>query len=264
MGTVYEAHDVELGRRVAVKLIREDWGDRIDARQRFRREARAGAAFAHPNVVTVHDYGVEGERHAFLVMELLEGRTLADEVKRAGRLVPARVVEIFRGVCAAVAAAHQHHLIHRDLKPANVFLAHGSDGAEIVKVLDFGVAKLLPVVDDSTPTQTRDETGTGVLVGTPAYMSPEQLLGGKPEPAWDLWALAVVAYEALTGALPFPGDRAGWQVDIVAGAFTPPRVHLAAPPATWEPFFRRCFSSRCGERPDSAAEFLERLQAALA
>jgi tRNA A-37 threonylcarbamoyl transferase component Bud32 len=264
MGTVYEAHDAELGRRVAVKLIREDWSDRIDARQRFRREARAGAAFAHPNVVTVHDYGVEGERHAFLVMELLEGVTLAYEVRRNGRLVAARVVEIFRGVCAAVAAAHQHHLIHRDLKPANIFLAQGSDGAEVVKVLDFGVAKLLPVMDDSTPTQTRDETGTGVLVGTPAYMSPEQLRGGEPDPAWDLWALAVVAYEALTGALPFAGDRIGWQAEVLAGAFTPPCVHVAEPPMAWEPFFRHCFSTRRSERPASAAEFLERLQAALA
>jgi tRNA A-37 threonylcarbamoyl transferase component Bud32 len=264
MGTVYEAYDAELGRRVAIKLIREDWSDRIEARQRFRREARAGAAFAHPNVVTVHDYGVEGERHAFLVMELLEGVTLADEVKRNGRLTPARVVEIFGGVCAAVAAAHQLHLIHRDLKPANIFLAHGPDGAEVVKVLDFGLAKLLPVVGDSTPTQTRDETGTGVLVGTPAYMSPEQLLGGVPDPAWDLWALGVVAYEALTGALPFAAGRTGWQAEILAGTFTPPRVHLAEAPMAWEPFFRGCFSTRRGERPASAAEFLERLRTALA
>jgi hypothetical protein len=264
MGTVYEAHDSELGRPVAVKMIREDWSDRIDARQRFRREARAGAAFAHPNVVTVHDYGVEGERYAFLVMELLEGATLADEVRRDRRLVPARVVEVFRGVCAAVAAAHQHHLIHRDLKPANIFLSRGSDGSEVVKVLDFGVAKLLPVVDDSTPTQTKNETASGLLVGTPAYMSPEQLLGGEPEPAWDLWALAVVAYEALTGALPFAGDRIGWHARVLAGALTPPRVHLEEPPRRWEPFFSRCFSTQRGERPASAAEFLERLRTALA
>jgi hypothetical protein len=264
MGTVYEAHDTELDRRVAVKLIREDWSDRIDARQRFRREARAGASFAHPNVVTVHDYGVEGERHAFLVMELLEGVTLADEVKRSGRLMPARVVEIFRGVCAAVAAAHQQHLIHRDLKPANIFLAQGSDGAEVVKVLDFGVAKLLPVMDDATPMQTSDPTGRGVLVGTPAYMSPEQLLGGVPDPAWDLWALAVVAYEALMGARPFAVDRVGWQAQILAGAFTPLSSHLAEPPIAWEPFFRCCLSTQRDERPASATEFLERLRTALA
>jgi tRNA A-37 threonylcarbamoyl transferase component Bud32 len=264
MGTVYEAHDIELDRRVAVKLIREDWSDRMDVRQRFRREARAGAAFAHPNVVTVHDYGVEGERHAFLVMELLDGATLAEEIRRNGHLGPARVVEILRGVCRAVTAAHQHHLIHRDLKPANIFLSRGSDGGEVVKVLDFGVAKLLPVMDDSTPTQTRDETGTGVLVGTPAYMSPEQLLGGAPEPAWDLWALAVVAYEALTGTLPFACDRIGWREEILAGAFTPPQALLPEPPATLEPLFRRCFSTHRGERPASAAEFLERLRTALA
>ena len=264
MGTVYEAHDSELGRRVAIKLIREDWSDRVDARQRFRREARAGAAFAHPNVVTIHDYGVEGERHAFLVMELLEGVTLGDELTRSGHLVPPRVVEIFRGACSAVAAAHQHHLIHRDLKPANIFLSRGSGGAEVVKVLDFGVAKLLPIVDDSTPTQIRHETGSGVLVGTPAYMSPEQLLGGMPDPAWDLWALAVVAYESLMGALPFAGGAGGWQRCALAGEFTPASVYLAQPPATWDPFFGRCFSNRRGDRPTSAADFFQQLETTLA
>lgn len=264
MGTVYEAHDGELERQVAIKLIREDWSERVEARQRFRREARAGAAFAHPNVVTVHDYGVEGDRYAFLVMELLEGATLGDEIGRRGHLAPDRVVEIFRGVCAAVGAAHLQHLIHRDLKPANIFLARRSDGAELVKVLDFGVAKLLPVVDDSTPTQTRqDETGSGVLVGTPLYMSPEQLRGGAPEPAWDLWALAVVAYEALTGASPFGGGGVGWQGRILSGAFTPPAAHLADSPTTWESFFRRCFSTHRGDRPASTAEFLTQLEAAL-
>jgi len=265
MGTVYEARDGELERQVAIKLIREDWSDRVEARQRFRREARAGAAFAHPNVVTVHDYGVEGDRYAFLVMELLEGTPLGDEIGRTGHLAPERVVEIFRGVCAAVGAAHQQHLVHRDLKPANIFLARRPDGGEVVKVLDFGVAKMLPTVDDSTPTQTRqDETGSGVLVGTPLYMSPEQLLGGAPEPAWDLWALAVVAYQALTGALPFEGVGVGWREKVLAGAFTPPGAHLADSPMGWEAFFGRCFSTRRSERPASAAEFLGQLEAALA
>jgi len=95
-------------------------------------------------------------------------------------------------------------------------------------------------------------------------MSPEQLLGGVPDPAWDLWALAVVAYEALTGARPFAADRSGWQAQILAGAFTPLASHLAEPPMAWEPFFRRCFSTQRGERPASAADFLERLRTALA
>jgi hypothetical protein len=265
MGTVYEATDGELGRRVAIKLIREDWSDRVEARRRFRREARAGAGFAHPNVVTVHDYGVEGDKRAYLVMELLEGATLGDEIKRDRQLVPGRVVEILRGVCAAVGAAHQQHLIHRDLKPANIFLARGSEGAgEVVKVLDFGVAKFLPREDDPGPTQTKGETHRGVLVGTPAYMSPDQLLGEALDPGWDLWALAVVAYEALTGALPFAGSGADWQRAVLAGRFTSLSEHLAETPAAWEPLFRRCFSTDRSQRPASAADFFEQLERALA
>jgi Protein kinase domain/PDZ domain/GAF domain len=113
MGTVYQATDNELGRQVAIKLIRDDWSDQVEARQRFRREARAAATFTHPNVVTVHDYGVESESRAYLVMELLEGVTLGDELDHLGHLDPARVVETFRGVCAAVGAAHRHHFPSR-------------------------------------------------------------------------------------------------------------------------------------------------------
>jgi Protein kinase domain len=265
MGTVYEATDSELGRQVAIKLIREDWSDRVEARQRFRREARAGAGFAHPNVVTVHDYGLEADKRAYLVMELLEGVSLRDEINRHRHLLPPRVVEILRGVCSAVGAAHRQHLIHRDLKPANIFLARGSQGGgETVKVLDFGVAKFLPHGDEATPTQTRSGTHSGVLVGTPTYMSPEQLLGGTLEPAWDLWALAVVAYEALTGALPFAGSGTDWQRAVLAGSFTPLRQHRADAPAAWESFFGRCFSSDRGRRPASAAGFFEELDQALA
>jgi tRNA A-37 threonylcarbamoyl transferase component Bud32 len=171
MGTVYQATDAALDRKVAIKLIRDDRIDSVEAGQRFRREARAAAGFAHPNVVTVYDYGVEAERHAFLVMELLEGGTLRNELRREGRVAAARVVEIMRGVCAAVEAAHQRQLVHRDLKPENIFLARGTAGIpEVVKVLDFGIAKFLPSSDDSTPTHTRAETGSGVL----AWISTDQ------------------------------------------------------------------------------------------
>jgi hypothetical protein len=264
MGTVYEATDGELGRQVAIKLIREDWSERVDARQRFRREARAGAGFAHPNVVTVHDYGVEGDKRAYLVMERLEGSSLRDEIARHGQLGPARVVEILRGACSAVGAAHRQHLIHRDLKPANIFLARDAQGGETIKVLDFGVAKFLPYGDEATPTQTRGETRSGVLVGTPIYMSPEQLLGGALDPAWDLWALAIVAYEALTGALPFGGSGTDWQRAVLAGSFTPVSAHLEDPSGAWESFFDRCFSTDRARRPSSAGAFLEGLERALA
>src|SRR5262249_19142408 len=128
-----------LERRVAIKLIRDDWVDSPEALQRFRREARAAAGFAHPNVVTIFDYGTEGETRAFLVMELLQGGTLRDEVKQHRRLETARMVQIFPGVFSAVEAAHQRDLNHRDLKPENIFIAKGTgETGEVIKVLDFG------------------------------------------------------------------------------------------------------------------------------
>lgn len=266
MGTVYEATDKTLERRVAVKVIREDWLNSAEAAQRFQREARAAAAFAHPNVVTVHDYGVEAGTRAFLVMELLEGISLREELRCHKRLTAARTVEIFRGVCCAVDAAHHRHLIHRDLKPENIFLAHSSDTrSETVKILDFGIAKSLPVVDDAAETQTLAETGAGILVGTVGYMPPEQLLGERPGVSWDLWALAVVVYESLTGALPFPlATREGWRHAVLSGSYTPLSEQLPDSPAAWEEFFARSLAVDRTRRPASAAEFFGNLEQALA
>jgi serine/threonine-protein kinase len=265
MGTVYEAIDRELDRPVAVKVLREDMVGSDDAAQRFRRESRITAAFSHPNVVTVYDFGVESGTRAFLVMELLEGVTLRDELNRLGRLAPARVVEIFRGICAATDAAHQRQLIHRDLKPENIFLVHAGGGkSEIVKVLDFGIAKLVPAFDDSTPTRITAETGSGILVGTLAYMSPEQFIENRPELSWDLWALSVVAYEAVTGAMPFPAESArDWRQAILTGGFIPVTNHIPDAPRGWQTFFAACFSTDKSQRTASSAEFIRRLEEAL-
>ena len=266
MGSVYAATDKALERRVAVKVIRDDLVSSAEIAQRFHREARAAAAFAHPNVVTVHDYGVEGGTRAFLVMELLEGVALRDELNRCGRLDPSRTVGIFRGVCAAVEAAHCRQLIHRDLKPENIFLAHAPDGAgETVKVLDFGIAKFLPVYDREAPTRVTAETNTGMLVGTLGYMSPEQLIGGNPAVSWDLWALAVVAYETLTGAMPFPVQSTyDWRLAILAGSSTPLTEHLPDSPHRWQMFFANSFATDRTTRAKSASEFFRRLEEALA
>jgi eukaryotic-like serine/threonine-protein kinase len=266
MGTVYEATDKTLDRNVAVKVIREDWLNSADATPRFHREARAAAAFSHPNVVTVHDYGVEAGTRAFLVMELLKGVSLREELRNHKRLTAPRTAEIFRGLCSAVDAAHRRHLIHRDLKPENVFLAQSSDtGSEIVKILDFGIAKALPLADESAETQTMPETGAGILVGTAGYMSPEQLLGERPGTAWDLWALAVVAYECLTGVLPFTmATRNEWRQAVLAGRHTPMREHLPDAPAAWQEFFACSFATERARRPASASEFFRDLEKALA
>lgn len=241
MGTVYVAYDTALDRRVAVKVLRQDLID-PDAAERFQREARLAAALAHPNVVTVHDIGVTPSGHAFLVMELLEGVTLRQELQRLTRLPVPRVRDILCGVCAAVDAAHRRQMVHRDLKPENVFLCRGESG-EIPKVLDFGLAKALG--PDGVATLTRP----GMVAGTPQYMAPEHLQGDEPSPDWDLWSLAVVAFEMITGRFPFDGPNA-----------TAPRLDEL--PEQLRPVFATALSRNPINRPASAQELFVLLEKA--
>jgi serine/threonine-protein kinase len=258
MGTVYEATDTALERRVATKLIREDLVGSAEAAERFRREARAAAGFAHPNVVTVHDFGMSGTR-AFLVMELLEGVSLRQELRLQGKFPAVRTREILRGVCAAVEAAHRRQLIHRDLKPENIFLVRGESG-ESAKVLDFGLVKSL-----SGASQATADTSAGILVGTLRYMSPEQLHGEAPAPAWDLWALGVVTYELLTGQHPFgTGSSSELHAAVLGGRFTPLAASCPDAPSAWQDFFSRALALRPEHRPPSAPAFFTELESALA
>ena len=261
MGTVYEATDTELERHVAVKVMREDIAGNPGAAERFRREARTAAAFSHPNVVTVHDFGVAGESRVFLVMELLEGVDLRTELKQKGRPPVPRTLGVLRGICAALAAAHGRDLLHRDIKPENIFLAR-SAGMEVPKILDFGLAKF---VSSSAATQSMTATAEGHVVGTLPYMSPEQLRGEPAAAAWDLWALAVVTYEMLAGAYPFEAaTRQEWHVAVLAGRFTPLSRHVQAAPAAWQEFFARALAVDPRDRPRAAEEFLAELEKALA
>lgn len=260
MGTVYEALDTALQRRVAVKVIREELVGNAEAAGRFQREARAAASFAHPNVVTIYDFGVAANTRAFLVMELLEGVALRDEMKHAGRLPVARVCGVMRDVCAAVEAAHHRQLVHRDLKPENIFLARGETG-ETAKVLDFGIAKFLLPANLGGAT---GDTESMALIGTVRYMSPERLRGGKANIGWDLWALAVVAYEALAGAHPFAGATlAEFSRAVLAGEIEPIASHAPEAQPGWQRFFSQALSLDSSMRPGSAAEFSSQLERAL-
>jgi eukaryotic-like serine/threonine-protein kinase len=206
---------------------------------------------------------IEAGAPPFLVMELLEGGTLRDEIAKSARLGPARTLDVLRGVCSAVDAAHRRQLVHRDLKPENVSLTAGDDGT--VKILDFGVAKLLSSPDEEAGPEGAFETESGVLVGTAGDMPPEQLLGERPAVSWDLWTLGVVAYESLTGELPHPvASRETWRQAVLAGRYTPLSRHLADPPARWARFFDRCFAADRARRPATAAAFLRDLEQALA
>jgi serine/threonine-protein kinase len=252
MGTVYAALDTSLDRRVAAKLVREELVGLPEAADRFQGEARVAAGFSHPNVVTVHDFGIAGGQ-AFLVMELLDGRTLRDVLRSEERLDSRRALAILRDVTAAVDAAHRRQLVHRDLKPENICLVTYGSG-ESAKVLDFGIAKFLTPQDGQLP---MTHTTGGALLGTPLYMAPEQLRGEDPDPSWDLWALAVIAFEMLSGSHPF--SSAPFARDLrTREPVSDPR--LAAMPDGCRQFFARALALDRAARPGSAAIFLSELE----
>jgi serine/threonine-protein kinase len=255
MGTVYESWDTRLERYVAVKVIRPDLMETPDATRRFRREARAAARLSHPNVVALYDFGVADDDRAYIVMERLRGRSLREELQEHGAIERARTLRILRGIGAAVALAHERGIVHRDLKPENIFLTcdEGNE-AEIAKILDFGLAKSL--FPDASATAT--QTVSGTIMGTLAYMSPEQQRGGVPSAAWDTWALTVVAFEMLTGAHPF----AGTGVPVTSGLADATGRITATPvlPADVASCFERALSADPGRRPSSVTQFLEELE----
>jgi tRNA A-37 threonylcarbamoyl transferase component Bud32 len=192
MGTVYAAVDERLGRRVALKLLRDDLARDPAFVERFRREARAVAALAHPNIAGVFDYGEEDGNH-FIVMELAEGRDLARVLREEGPLSPDRAARIAEQICDALAHAHAAGVVHRDVKPANVIVGE----QDLVKVTDFGIARM---TGDATLTTT------GSVLGSAHYISPEQANGAPAGPASDIYSTGIVVFEMLTGSLPFTGD----------------------------------------------------------
>ena len=204
MGAIYAARDLHLQRPVAVKVLYGSLAGEEVAR-RFEAEARLTASLRHPNVVTVYDYGTTGMGASFLVMELLAGFTLASAIAREGRLAPGTLAGWMEQVCDGVEAAHRAGIVHRDLKPANVFVTAAGEQAGVVKILDFGVAK----VRSAALAASAGMTAPGSVIGTFHYMAPEQLSGGEVDERSDVFALGVVTVEALTGRRPFPGAEPG-------------------------------------------------------
>ncbi|GMV14786.1 MAG: hypothetical protein AMXMBFR56_30100 [Polyangiaceae bacterium] len=201
MATVYRAKHRLSDRHVAIKIMNQELARNPVIQERFRREAKAAQKIAHPNIIEILDQGETGDGSLYLVMELLEGETLADVVER-GKVPMERTLPILIQISRALARAHDLEVIHRDLKPENIFLARTPDGGEVVKLLDFGIARSM---------QDVRLTGSGEVFGTPQYMAPERITSTEAGPAADLYALGVMAFEMFTGRLPFEAnDVASW------------------------------------------------------
>ena len=201
MGQVYLAEHVKMGRRSAIKVMNPSMVHDPDAVARFNREASNASRITHPNVCAIYDFGETPEGLIYLAMEYIEGEALTDLLEREGALKVPRAVHIFRQVADALQAAHDLGIVHRDLKPDNIMLTKNRGGADVVKVVDFGIAKAV-----SGDESGQKVTKTGLVVGTPEFMSPEQLSGDKLDGRSDLYSLALVFYKMLTGQLPFKAD----------------------------------------------------------
>ncbi len=203
MGRVYLAEHIEIGKKVAVKILHPVYGRMPDLVERFRREARAASRIGHPHIVDVTDSGTTDDGSVYFVMEYLEGVELASVIDREGALDVTRVLRISVQICRALAAAHAAGIIHRDLKPENVFLTHRQGAGDFVKVLDFGIAKT------TEAEQARDKrlTSPGMAMGTPEYMSPEQAAGRPADERCDIYSMGAILYESLTGVPPYQGEN---------------------------------------------------------
>jgi eukaryotic-like serine/threonine-protein kinase len=244
MGQVWRALDQTLGRQVAVKVVRPEAAEESGFLDRFRAEARNSAALQHPNIVTVYDFG-EGKHSAYMVMELIDGQPLSAVIRERGALPPAEATEILFQAALALQAAHEAGVVHRDVKPANIVV----DAEGYARLADFGISRAL---GEAPLTQT------GEVLGTAHYLSPEQVQGQPAGPASDIYSLAVVGYEMLTGVRPFAGDS---MVTTALAHVSQPAPEL--PDHVRDPLRTTIMAGLAKlpeERPSSAAEFAQSLR----
>jgi serine/threonine-protein kinase len=247
MASVYLARDEELDRPVALKILADNLAGDATFRDRFEREARLAARLSHPNVVRVFDVG-ESEGRPFIVMEYVEGDTVADELARHGALPPARAVDLALQICSGLEAAHASGLVHRDVKPRNLLLR--PDG--VLKIADFGIARAA---------ESTRLTEIGTILGTAAYLAPEQAEGLEATPAADLYSVGAVLYELLTGRVPYAATSL---VELLAKQQAGPPAPIGGVPASLELAVVRCLDPDPAERPPSAAALAAELATAQA
>jgi serine/threonine protein kinase len=254
MGAVYRARHLQMDRPVAIKVLHQRLVEDEAARIRFQIEARAAVLLRHSNAVAVTDFGQTSEGCVYIVMELLEGRTLREILSREAPIETARAISLMLQTSDAVAAAHEAGIIHRDLKPSNILVTQSAEQPTVVKVLDFGIAKLgsdnLDDEDASTLVQSSS------VIGTPRYMSPDQYNGSELTPAADVYSLGVILYEMLTGMAPFTGTTPAEIAQKHANDQPhSPREILASIPEDVERIVLQALEKRPEDRPANAGEF---------
>jgi len=204
MGVVYEAVHTVIEKRVAIKLLRKDFSSRHDVVERFRQEAKSASRIGHEHIVDISDFGETPTGDSYFVMEFLEGQDLANVLGHEGVLATRRAIDIVVQCCRALGAAHAKGIVHRDMKPENVFLIRRDGNPDFVKIVDFGIAKMNEIETPGEP--GRKLTKTGMIFGTPEYMSPEQAAGKTVDHRVDIYAVGVILFELLLGRVPYVGD----------------------------------------------------------
>lgn len=255
MGEVYLAEHIAIGRQVAIKILLANLQEKPDLARRFLQEARTASKLRHPNVVDIIDFGHVDPRTPFFAMEYLDGQDLKSVVKAEKQLKWPRVRDIALQICAGLAVAHQQGFIHRDLKPDNVYLIRDEQGREQVKILDFGIAK---IISD----EAHDTTQTGVLLGTPEYMSPEQAQDQPLDARSDIYALGVILYRMLVGRVPFQ-SKAFMTVLAKHIQEAPMPPHQAAPEAGISPAQEAVILKCLAKKPEDRYQSADALAAAL-